>query len=302
MKKVILYLAFLISSITLAQTTEYSGVVKLKDDKYPLPGVIVLVKGTEIGTQTDFDGNFKIEVPDSLKILSFSYIGVKPLDYKLGTELFLEIELKEDCTICFLDAQQISIYAQSGVLDNPIGGEFNLSFPAIFGKPTVKSGVGYQTNLKENSLLDAYLNLEHLFYDCGFSFDLNSSFKSIAFKNNIDSKMYSIETSTNFKRVQAIVGYSNISFTNINKNKTVNSNGPLIGIGTRIGPPFYTTVFAKTSIYNSLSAYQAEIRSNYRGITGFIKYNRVGSFNEISLGVGIQFTYYLKKREKQWKF
>ena len=299
MKKVILYLAFLTSSITLAQTTEYSGVVKLKDDKYPLPGVIVLVKGTEIGTQTDFDGNFKIEVPDSLKILSFSYIGVKSLDYKLGKELFLEIELKEDCTICFLDAQQISIYAQSGVLDNPIGGEFNLSFPALFGKPTLESGIGYQTNLKENSLLDAYLNLEHLFYDCGFSFDLNSSFQSIAFKNNIDSKRYSIETSTNFKGIQAIVGYSNISFTNINKNKTVNSNGPLIGIGTRIGPPFYATVFAKTSIYNSLSEYQAEIRSNYRGVTGFIKYNRVGSFNEISLGVGIQFTYYLKKREKQ---
>jgi len=299
MKKVILYLAFLISSITLAQTTEYSGVVKLKDDKYPLPGVIVLVKGTEIGTQTDFDGNFKIEVPDSLKILSFSYIGVKSLDYKLGKELFLEIELKEDCTICFLDTQQISIYAQSGVLDNPIGGEFNLSFPAIFGKPTLKSGIGYQTNLRENSLLDAYLNLEHLFYDCGFSFDLNSSFRSIAFKNNIDSKRYSIETSTNFKGIQAIVGYSNISFTDINKNKTVNSNGPLIGIGTRIGSPFYATVFTKTSIYNSLSEYQAEIRSNYRGVTGFIKYNRVGSFNEISLGVGIQFTYYLKKREKQ---
>ncbi|WP_394974911.1 carboxypeptidase-like regulatory domain-containing protein [uncultured Croceitalea sp.] len=298
MKKYIIYLFFLISTIIVAQTIEYSGIVKIKGDKYPLPGVTILVKGAEISTQTDFDGKFKIIVPDSLKIISFSYLGVKPMEYKLGKESFLEIELKEDCNICFLDAQQISIYAQNGILDNPIGGEFNLSFPTIFGKPTLKSGIGYQTNLRENSLLDAYLNLEHLFFDCGYRIDLNSSFQSIHFKNNIDSKRYSIETGTNFNGIKALIGYSNISFTNLSANRIINSNGPLIGLGTRIGRPFYVTVFVKTSIYKNLSEYQAEIRSSYRGISGFIKYNKIGSFNEVSLGIGIQFTYYLKRREK----
>ena len=34
----------------------------------------VLVKGTTIGTVTDFDGNYTLEVPDDATVLVFSYI------------------------------------------------------------------------------------------------------------------------------------------------------------------------------------------------------------------------------------
>ena len=37
----------------------------------------VMVKGTTIGTVTDFDGNYSIDVPDDAKVLVFSYIGMK---------------------------------------------------------------------------------------------------------------------------------------------------------------------------------------------------------------------------------
>ena len=37
----------------------------------------VVVKGTTIGTVTDFDGNYTLEVPDDAKVLIFSYIGMK---------------------------------------------------------------------------------------------------------------------------------------------------------------------------------------------------------------------------------
>ena len=40
-----------------------------------LPGVSVVVKGTDTGTATDFDGNFSIEVEDQGIILVFSYLG-----------------------------------------------------------------------------------------------------------------------------------------------------------------------------------------------------------------------------------
>ncbi len=40
----------------------------------PLPGANVIVKGTSNGTQTDFDGNYSIQVSDGEKLL-FSYIG-----------------------------------------------------------------------------------------------------------------------------------------------------------------------------------------------------------------------------------
>ncbi len=37
----------------------------------------VVVKGTTIGTVTDFDGNYSIDVPDDAQILEFSYIGME---------------------------------------------------------------------------------------------------------------------------------------------------------------------------------------------------------------------------------
>ncbi|MDN5199713.1 SusC/RagA family TonB-linked outer membrane protein [Fulvivirgaceae bacterium BMA10] len=40
-----------------------------------LPGVNVLAKGTTIGTITDTDGNFVLNIPDEVTILVFSYVG-----------------------------------------------------------------------------------------------------------------------------------------------------------------------------------------------------------------------------------
>lgn len=41
----------------------------------PLPGAIILVKGTNIEVATDLDGNFTIDVPDSNSILVVKYMG-----------------------------------------------------------------------------------------------------------------------------------------------------------------------------------------------------------------------------------
>jgi hypothetical protein len=51
-----------------------TGVVS--DEEGPLPGVNVIVKGTTIGTETDFDGRFTITIPDQNSQLTFSYIGM----------------------------------------------------------------------------------------------------------------------------------------------------------------------------------------------------------------------------------
>ena len=298
MKNVLFIFVLAICKLVVGQTTEYSGVVKLKGDKLPIPGVSVIIKGTKIGTQTDFDGNFKINVPDSLNVLSFSYVGIQPKEYKLGEIKFLEIFLMEDCTICFLDHQEIRIYAQSGVIGNPLGAQFDLSFPPIFNDLTLKTGIGYQTNLEENRFLNAYVNLEHLFVNCGFSIDINSSVRKLNYGNNIDSNSYSLESSINLRGIQILAGFSNVDYIELNKSKIVKSNGPLIGLGTWLGPPFHTSVKVKTSIYGDLSEYQVEIKRNFRRLSSFIRYNKIGSFNELSLDIGYEFTYYLKKRKE----
>ncbi len=298
MTKILLLLLIFSNGILFSQSTEYTGIVKSKRGNFPLPGVNIIVKGTKIGVQTDFDGNFKITVPDSLRVLSFSYIGFHILEFKLKNERNIEIALKEDCNIDWFDAQHIGFYLNSGIINNPIGGQFYFTFPAIFGQPTLKSGIGYQTNLVENRFVNAYLNLEHLFVSCDFNADINSSYRSLDFDNKMDLSAYSIETSLNFKKISTIIGVSKIDFTNTTENKIISSIGPTIGLKTWIGNPFLMSVSAKTTIYNNLSEYHAEIKKGYRGFYGFIKYYKVNDFNELSLGIGFEFTYYLRKREK----
>lgn len=61
----------------------------------PLPGANVVEKGTANGTQTDFDGNFTIEVPEDA-ILVFSYIGFKTLEVPVDGQETINTSLEED--------------------------------------------------------------------------------------------------------------------------------------------------------------------------------------------------------------
>jgi TonB-dependent SusC/RagA subfamily outer membrane receptor len=61
-----------------------TGNVKDKED--PLPGVMVMVKGTTIGTVTDLNGDYGLVVPYNNKELIFSYIGYKTTEIQVGSE------------------------------------------------------------------------------------------------------------------------------------------------------------------------------------------------------------------------
>lgn len=58
-------------------------------------GVSVLVKGTTIGTVTDFDGNYTLEVPSGKNILEISYIGYKTKEITIGNNS-INIKMEPD--------------------------------------------------------------------------------------------------------------------------------------------------------------------------------------------------------------
>ncbi|MEM6516809.1 MAG: SusC/RagA family TonB-linked outer membrane protein, partial [Bacteroidota bacterium] len=62
----------------------------------PLPGATVLEKGTTNGVQTDFDGNFTLEVSNSKAIIVFSYVGFVTQEIIVGKRNFFEVSLLED--------------------------------------------------------------------------------------------------------------------------------------------------------------------------------------------------------------
>ncbi|RKE04110.1 SusC/RagA family TonB-linked outer membrane protein [Marinifilum flexuosum] len=65
------------------------------EQNLPLIGVNILVKGTTIGTVTDFDGNFQLDVPAN-GVIKFSFIGYVDQEITIGNETTLNIVLKED--------------------------------------------------------------------------------------------------------------------------------------------------------------------------------------------------------------
>jgi len=62
----------------------------------PLPGANVLEKGTSNGTQTDFDGNFSLDVANENAVLSISYIGFATMEVAVNGQTALNISLKEN--------------------------------------------------------------------------------------------------------------------------------------------------------------------------------------------------------------
>ena len=66
----------------MAQTRIITGKVTSSEDKSPIPGVTVLLKGTSTGTSTNGDGKFTLPVPGGHIILVFSCIGMKTEEKK----------------------------------------------------------------------------------------------------------------------------------------------------------------------------------------------------------------------------
>ena len=72
-----------------------TGTVTGKRDKQPIPGVNILVQGTNTGTITDANGKFTINAPENATLV-FSFIGYTPQIVKIGGQSELIIELEED--------------------------------------------------------------------------------------------------------------------------------------------------------------------------------------------------------------
>lgn len=76
------------------QSRKISGTVKDQNGESVI-GANVSVKGTTVGTITDIDGNFILEVPENV-VIQISYIGYITQEISLGNKDYLDVLLKED--------------------------------------------------------------------------------------------------------------------------------------------------------------------------------------------------------------
>ncbi|MBO0358710.1 SusC/RagA family TonB-linked outer membrane protein [Hymenobacter sp. BT186] len=83
MKKSLLLVPLVLTSLAqqaAAQTRTISGKVTDQATGQGLPGVTVLAKGTTIGTSTDADGAYRLDIPSNTGSLSFSFVGYNTVE------------------------------------------------------------------------------------------------------------------------------------------------------------------------------------------------------------------------------
>jgi len=86
----------IIGTVTVAAANPVKGTVTDEKTNTTLVGVSVMVEGTKVGTITDLNGNYSIEVPSSNSILVFSYIGYSTKKVKVDGLTNLNVILSED--------------------------------------------------------------------------------------------------------------------------------------------------------------------------------------------------------------
>lgn len=78
----------------MAQVRTVTGTVT--DADAPLPGVSILIKGTNTGTITDIDGQYSISVPDAQSVLVFSYLGYASQERVVGNNTEINVTLSSE--------------------------------------------------------------------------------------------------------------------------------------------------------------------------------------------------------------
>ena len=148
-------LLVLFMTFSFAQEKTVTGVVT-DQSGLPLPGVSVVVVGTTNGSQTDFDGNYAINVNQGEK-LRFSYLGQKTVTMSVGASNTINVQLEEDAealeevvvvgygsrskelstsAISTVSAEKIEAFVPSTSIDNILQGQAaGVQVTAANGRP-----------------------------------------------------------------------------------------------------------------------------------------------------------------------
>jgi TonB-linked SusC/RagA family outer membrane protein len=97
-KQLLCLLLLLVANLSFGQDRVVSGVVRAAEDGTPLPGVNVVVKGTNVGATTDAEGNYKISVPSGSETLVFTFIGLRSTEVTIGGRSIVDVSLESDIT------------------------------------------------------------------------------------------------------------------------------------------------------------------------------------------------------------
>ena len=95
MKKQLFLLLFSLLALT-GYARVVTGTVTQASDGEPITGASVTVKGVKGGAVTDIDGKYTINVQGDNAVLQFSFVGMKPVEEKVGGRSVVDVQMHEN--------------------------------------------------------------------------------------------------------------------------------------------------------------------------------------------------------------
>jgi len=99
MFKVVLIITFLFNSCfnsLTAQVRTISGYVSHSITGDPLPGVNVIIEGTSLGTTTNEEGLYSLEVPPAYEQILFSFLGMRTAVEEINGRTVIDLQMEPD--------------------------------------------------------------------------------------------------------------------------------------------------------------------------------------------------------------
>lgn len=159
------------------------GHVSSLEDGSALPGVNVLIKGTNTGTVTDEEGNYEIALTDKQSEIVFSFIGLQNTELDASRSDKLDVQMDND--VSQLSEVVVTGYAPNKDVDDddgnknlelasPMGGrkaykqylEKNLRYPEIALENKIEGKVTVEFTVETTGMLTDFKVMRGLGYGC----------------------------------------------------------------------------------------------------------------------------------------
>jgi hypothetical protein len=288
-------LLFLITGLSFGQKT-ITGKVIATDDGTGIPSANISEKGTANSVVSDTSGKFSITIHDTSNVLVFGFVGFVEREVELNGRNEITVAIKPSTNYEAFD-QQIGLYINSGVINNPFGARLSISTP-FFRTGGLMSIIDYQTDFSTNLAYAISLGVNHIRLSMNLGVSINAYWRNIAKHDTYAQDYYALESKWWIYGYKFIAGYCHINLDLNESSEKIHNSGIIVGYEAWLPKPFNATVVGKVDIYRDLVEYYAEGYKRFRWISTFARYYNSKSYSELSIGVGIELPYYFRYQKE----
>ena len=151
-----------------------TGTIRATEDDAVVPGVNVNIKGSSVGTITDIDGKYSVEIPDDEDVtLVYSFIGLMTEEVKVNDEEVVDVKMETDLqelTEVVVTAKGKGKEQKPGAKPKPFLGskvyneylQEELRYPELPEEQRISGTVKLRLTISENGLIEDIIILKSL--------------------------------------------------------------------------------------------------------------------------------------------